>query len=92
MLVDPLWIGQGISPRLSCSPAKEVRNLRLYCGGQGAAVTHVIFFLEMSLFQAGPSLCCYSGFSPIEASKGCSLVAGRGHIIVVASLVAEHRF
>ena len=34
---------------------------------------------------------CYTGFSVVAESRGYSLVAVLGLLIVVASLVAEHR-
>ena len=34
------------------------------------------FFLEVSLFLARLSLCCYSGVCPVAASRACALVAG----------------
>ena len=37
------------------------------------------------------SLCCCAGFSLVGVSRGRCLVAARGLLIVVASLVAEHR-
>ena len=36
-------------------------------------------------------LCCCAGFSLVVESRGCSLVVMHGLLIVVASLVAEHR-
>ena len=46
------------------------------------------FFFFFSLL--GLHLCL--GFSLVLVSRGCSLFAEQGLLIVVASLVAEHRF
>ena len=43
------------------------------------------------LFLAVLGLHCCAGFSLVAASGSCSLVAVGRHLIVVASLVAEHR-
>ena len=58
------------------------------------------FFLALLLFLISPvlilflavlgRLCCM-GFPLVAASRGCSLVLVHGLLIVVASLVAEHR-
>ena len=52
-----------------------------------------IFFLKKFkyLFLAVLVLHCYTGFSLVAMSRGCSLVAVRGLLIVVAFLDAEHR-
>ena len=42
------------------------------------------------LFLAVPGLYCCSGFSLVVASRAYSLVAVRGLLTAVASLVAEH--
>ena len=47
-------------------------------------------FLKIVLFLAVLVLCCCAGFSLDAASKGSSLVAVLGLLIVVASLAAEH--
>ena len=43
-------------------------------------------------FLAVLGLCCCSDFSLVVESGGYSAAAGRRHLIVVASLAAEHRF
>ena len=43
------------------------------------------------LFLAVPGLCCWEGFSLVVTSRGYSRIAVHGLLIVVASLVAEHR-
>ena len=43
------------------------------------------------LFLAVLGLRCCTGFSLLAASRGSSLVVAQGLLIVVASLVVEHR-
>ena len=51
-----------------------------------------IFFNNfIYLFLAVLDVRCYTGFSVVVESRGYSLVAALGLLIVVASLVAEHR-
>ena len=50
-----------------------------------------LFYSFMHLFLAGLGLCCCAGFSLVEASRGCSLVAVCEPLFAVASLVADHR-
>ena len=45
----------------------------------------------INLFLAMLGLCCCTGFSLVAASGGYSLVSGRGLLMVVPSLVMEHR-
>ena len=42
------------------------------------------------LFFCCAELCCCTGFSLVVASRGYSLIAMRGRLIVVASLVVEN--
>ena len=49
---------------------------------------YVILFI--CLFLAVPSLRGCTGFSPVVASVGCSLVAVHRLLIAVASLIVEH--
>ena len=44
------------------------------------------------LLFAVPGLCCCTGFSLVAVSRGYSLVAMHRLLIVVASLVVEHKF
>ena len=48
-------------------------------------------FKTFFIFLAVLGLCCCTGFSLVVVSGGCSLVAVHGLLIVVTSLVAEHR-
>ena len=50
-----------------------------------------LFFLIIIIILAALGLCCCTGFSPVAASRGYSLVAVPGLLIALASLVAEHR-
>ena len=43
------------------------------------------------IFGCAGSLSLFPGFSRVEASEDCSLVAVHGLLIAVAPLVAEHR-
>ena len=47
--------------------------------------------LHFHLFLTVLGLHCFTGFSMVVVSEGCSLVAVRGLPIAVASLVEEHR-
>ena len=49
-------------------------------------ISSILFYLFLSAL----GLCCYKGFSLVAMSAGCSLVAARGLLTAVASLVAEH--
>ena len=54
----------------------------------------ISFFLRINciyLFMAAVGLRCCAGFSLVVASRGCSVVVVRGLLILVASLVAEHK-
>ena len=53
----------------------------------------VFIFLNnfIYLFLAVLDVRCYTGFSVVVESRGYSLVAVLGLLIVVASLVTEHR-
>ena len=50
-------------------------------------ILYIYLFICLSL--AVLRLRCYTGFSGVAVSGGCSLVAVQGLLIVVASLVAE---
>ena len=50
-----------------------------------------VFNNFINVFLDVLDLHCCKGFSLVAASRGCSLVAVHGLLIVVASLVAEHR-
>ena len=50
-----------------------------------------LFFLIIIIILAALGLCCCTGFSPVAASRGYSLVAVPGLLSALASLVAEHR-
>ena len=50
----------------------------------------IVFIFKIMLFLAVLGLRCCMGFSLGGASGGCSLVAVRRLLIVVASLAAEH--
>ena len=52
---------------------------------------HIFLKKLMYLFLAVLVLHCYTGFSPVAVSRGSSLAAVRGLLIVVAFLGAEHR-
>ena len=47
-------------------------------------------FINVTLFLAALGLLCCSGFSLFVLSRGYPVVAARGLLIAVASLVAEH--
>ena len=51
----------------------------------------VLLLLVIALFLAVLGLCCYAGFSLVEASRGYSVVGVHGLLTAVASLIAEHR-
>ena len=78
-----------------------LRNQPYHEGSPGGPVTKTLhfqwrgplFFLifkHIYLFLAALGLCCCLGSSVVGVSRGCALVAVRGLLIVVASLVAEH--
>ena len=48
------------------------------------------FFFIIYLFFTALDLHCCTAFSPVVASGGYSLVAGRGLLTAVVSLLAEH--
>ena len=55
---------------------------------------HILLFLKNSftyLFMAVLGLHCCEGFSLAAARRDCSLVAEHGLLLVVPSLVSEHR-
>ena len=54
-------------------------------------VSGFVFYKAVFFFLAMLGLRCCTGFSLIAASGGYSLVAVCGLLVVVASLVAEHR-
>ena len=56
------------------------------------ALVHILFKKNnvISLSLAVLGLCCCTSVSLVVTSRGYSLVAMRGHLTVVASLVAEH--
>ena len=57
-----------------------------------SSIAHFFFLKKFKyLFLAVLVLHCYTGFSLVAMSRGCSLVAVRGLLIVVAFLDAEHR-
>ena len=47
--------------------------------------------MKKNFFLAVLGLCCCVGFSLVVASRSYTLVAVRGLLVAVASLVAEHR-
>ena len=51
-----------------------------------------VFFFKNRLFLAVLGLHCCTGFSLVVVSRGYSLVAMHRLLIVVASLVVEHKF
>lgn len=54
---------------------------------------HLLTILRFSkiIFGCGGSSLLCTGFHPVAASRGYSLLAVRGLLIMVASLVSEHR-
>ena len=51
-----------------------------------------VFFFKNRLFLAVLGLRCCTGFSLVAVRRGYSLVAMHRLLIVVASLVVEHKF
>ena len=51
----------------------------------------ILFPSKKKSFMAMQDICCCVSFLPVAASGGYSLVMAYGLLIVVASLVAEHR-
>ena len=60
------------------------------CGSQTFSPQFPNFIIYL-LFLTVLGLCCCTDFALVVASRGYSLVAVHGLLIVVASLVAEHR-
>ena len=60
------------------------------CGSQTFSPQFPDFIIYL-LFLTVLGLCCCTDFPLVVASRGYSLVAVHGLLIVVASLVAEHR-
>ena len=64
----------------------------VYCNGLYlSGILQALFFKIIYLFLAVLDLHCCVGFSASVVSRGYSLAAVRRLLIVVASLVAEHR-
>ena len=70
-------------------PRTEESGGQKFMGSQESDINFLLFF--KSLFLAVLDLCCCSNFSLVVASRGYSLVALQGLLLVVASPVAEHR-
>ena len=68
------------------SQAEQERYIRNYF-----AFLKFNLFSTSYLFLAVLGLCCCMGLSLVSASRGYSLIAVCGRLIVVASLVSEHR-
>ena len=66
-------------------------QLQIYTLVFGNGQLSFSFVNFLLFFGCGGSLLLHVGFLLVAASRGCSLVVVHGPLIVVVSLVAEHR-
>ena len=97
---EALWVDPSASPSIwwlflgrPCFAVPCLRFLPLLsCGCLPCVCLCLLFFLNLILvylFWVALDLCCCRGFSLVVACRGYSLVAVRGLLIAVASLVTE---